>query len=353
MVDNQFICKLCGKKTSTVNYAISRHLKIHNIDFFKYISDYYKLVGPTTFESCAFCDKVAKPKYDIDHINQTYVIRYDHGYSCGDIECKKIISLKMLGVEYDPKKFEKIGSRSDYLSMLYKIPIEDSKKMKFKGNGKRFKNSIDEYILLYGEEDGRLRYNDRINKIRYKSEKYSKNLIKCNLSGFIGKYGKEIGLIKYNERCDKISKTNTIDYFKEKYGEVDGVKIFNKKHKSKKISDKSKIVKNILDSLNIDYIVEFKIGNRSVDYLLPEYKVIIEYNGDYWHCNPKNYKHDYQHPQIKMFASEIWEKDIYRYNCIVSEGYSVLVVWESSNIDSIVLEKSINDIRGKKIIMNI
>jgi hypothetical protein len=34
-----------------------------------------------------------------------------------------------------------------------------------------------------------------------------------------------------------------------------------------------------------NYIIESKI----FDVYLPQYNLLIEYNGDYWHCNPKKY----------------------------------------------------------------
>jgi hypothetical protein len=37
--------------------------------------------------------------------------------------------------------------------------------------------------------------------------------------------------------------------------------------------------------------------------------VIIEYNGDYWHCNPSKYKEDFYNDRINMTSKEKWEKD--------------------------------------------
>jgi hypothetical protein len=99
------------------------------------------------------------------------------------------------------------------------------------------------------------------------------------------------------------------------------------------------------------YYTEYNIGSKSVDYYLPEYNIAIEYYGDYWHCNPKRYNFDFIHPQIKMTAEEIWSKDKKRLDLISNEVDSILILWESSNIDTIILEKTLNDLKNKKTLL--
>lgn len=61
-----------------------------------------------------------------------------------------------------------------------------------------------------------------------------------------------------------------------------------------------------------------------------EYKnKIIEYNGDYWHCNPKMYSKDFIHRTRHITANEIWKNDEAKIKAAKSFGYDVLVVWES------------------------
>ena len=67
-------------------------------------------------------------------------------------------------------------------------------------------------------------------------------------------------------------------------------------------------------------IVDFIDGNK-----------IIEFYGDYWHCNPKDKRFSdgkMFHPYLKMTASEKWEFDNTRINKLKSAGYDVKVVWE-------------------------
>ena len=58
-------------------------------------------------------------------------------------------------------------------------------------------------------------------------------------------------------------------------------------------------------------------------------KKCIEFNGDYWHCNPIKYNETYIHPIIKLSAKDIWKKDFLKNKWNIDRGYNVLVIWES------------------------
>jgi len=57
-------------------------------------------------------------------------------------------------------------------------------------------------------------------------------------------------------------------------------------------------------------------------------KKVIEFNGDYWHCNPKYYDKNYYHSHRGMYAFEIWDFDKKKISSIENIGYEVLVIWE-------------------------
>ena len=57
-------------------------------------------------------------------------------------------------------------------------------------------------------------------------------------------------------------------------------------------------------------------------------KLIIEYFGDFYHCNPTVYPKDYFNPKIKKTAKEIWEIDKNRIEKFQNIGYNVIIIWE-------------------------
>jgi len=70
------------------------------------------------------------------------------------------------------------------------------------------------------------------------------------------------------------------------------------------------------------------------DFVISNIKLCIEFNGDFWHCNPKIYNEEYKHVVIGKTAREIWEKDSVKINFLKKKGYSVFVVWESEYKES-------------------
>lgn len=67
-----------------------------------------------------------------------------------------------------------------------------------------------------------------------------------------------------------------------------------------------------------------------IDYILGN--KCIEFNGDYWHANPKIYKEDkqfsFRRHKIKT-AKAVWEADAYKIDQIQKAGFEVLIIWES------------------------
>lgn len=68
----------------------------------------------------------------------------------------------------------------------------------------------------------------------------------------------------------------------------------------------------------------------SVDIYVPSEKKVIEFYGDYWHCNPKKYSPSYYNTQVHLKAKDIWKKDEQRRRRLETNGYKVEVIWENS-----------------------
>lgn len=99
----------------------------------------------------------------------------------------------------------------------------------------------------------------------------------------------------------------------------------------------SKISQLFFDSLREEYPNavyatnggEHRIDRYSLDWYDPDSNTAIEFNGDYWHANPKFYPPDWVHPIKKCLASDIWTCDKRKYDYLTSLGITVYIVWES------------------------
>lgn len=65
------------------------------------------------------------------------------------------------------------------------------------------------------------------------------------------------------------------------------------------------------------------------DIFIPEVNLIVEYNGDYWHCNPQKYASDYHHGYKNKTAEEIWVYDKKKIDILKDKGYNLEIIWES------------------------
>lgn len=99
-------------------------------------------------------------------------------------------------------------------------------------------------------------------------------------------------------------------------------------------SNTSNLEKNFLKELKL-INESFKKGTLKInkrwffpDVIDEKRKLIIEYFGDFYHCNPKIYSEDYFNPKIKKTAREIWELDEIRIKIFINNGYNVIIIWE-------------------------
>jgi len=94
-------------------------------------------------------------------------------------------------------------------------------------------------------------------------------------------------------------------------------------------SKKEKEIINEIKKLGYNVKHSLKVDSKICDIYIPELNLIIEYNGDYWHCNPKKYKPDYYHQVKNKTAKELWEYDKNKIDLIKNYGYNLEIVWES------------------------
>jgi G:T-mismatch repair DNA endonuclease (very short patch repair protein) len=124
-------------------------------------------------------------------------------------------------------------------------------------------------------------------------------------------------------------------------------KISNNPPKQGSVSNKEKKLLTELKKMKQNPKGSFSVGRYVCDIYIEKYNLIIEFNGDYWHCNPLKYNGDYFHPHKKKTAKDIWNEDKIRVDKIKEYGYTLEVIWESDFYDLTYLKKIINKYERK------
>jgi len=93
---------------------------------------------------------------------------------------------------------------------------------------------------------------------------------------------------------------------------------------------------DILKSFNIEYSYSFYIKSigKIYDFHLPKYNILIEVDGDFWHCNPNS---KYKTPTCKSQILNI-KNDKFKNKWAKDNGYQMLRFWETdinTNIEQV------------------
>jgi very-short-patch-repair endonuclease len=204
---------------------------------------------------------------------------------------------------------------------------------------------------------------------------------------------------EYNKWKEKLKRGHKIETYIEKYGKVEGTKIWKniqkkknscslefylKKYKTEKeaLLEYSKRLEKVIPNssskeadsffkkltkilyskfnINKDDITtnykdnkEFRLVYYFYDYCIHSHKIIIEYNGKLWHPNKEYYTKEewnkWKHPfNENLNADDVYKKDKQKLAIALSKGYKVITVWsdkeEKYNIDLVIqkLTKYIN-----------
>ena len=136
----------------------------------------------------------------------------------------------------------------------------------------------------------------------------------------------------------------------QKYGEIEGLKKFSNRQqkwlkslyqnfqncgdgRSKQSIFAKDIIKYCCKQLNIsiptkEKYIFWKETNQAFAYDFMYKNKIIEFHGDYWHCNPKLYDKTFYNKVKQQTAQEIWKYDKIKLECANYYGYKVLYIWE-------------------------
>jgi len=245
------------------------------------------------------------------------------------------------------------------------------------------------YMARYGNEIGLEKWESYREKHRVKNlyetkkEKYGWSVEEFNefnrsravtQEKCIARHGEQVGLQIWENYIEKQRYTNTLDYFEKKYG-LDGyqkwINYNQEKGKSSNIDwimskysvDKTTALELLSKRNNRGYTskaeltfieyIESSLG-ASLQYTVKTnqfciwsdvlqspcfYDItdsqrmkIIEFNGDYWHCNPLMYDSSFYHPHLKMTANDIWAYDYDKIKAATTRGFSLKIIWEADFI---------------------
>lgn len=125
-----------------------------------------------------------------------------------------------------------------------------------------------------------------------------------------------------------------LDYLKEIQRKTAIKNQANGKLKTAPISKAEKEIRKIIEDIGYEVIPQFNIGSLKYDLFIKDINLLIEYNGDYWHCNPEKYDDKYFHKKKKMTAKDIWKKDEEKIKLAISSGFKIITIWESKFISN-------------------
>lgn len=134
---------------------------------------------------------------------------------------------------------------------------------------------------------------------------------------------------KVSENLKKRWESGELEETRKKMSEHLKNTIRKGKIKSIIISKKEREMVKLLKKMKIDCVPSYRIDSKICDIFIPSMNLIIEYFGDYWHCNPSKYKSDYYNDKKGKTAKEIWEYDKMKVDLIKSYGYNLEIIWES------------------------
>lgn len=248
-------------------------------------------------------------------------------------------------------------------------------------------NDLEAYIRRHGEEEGKRRYYERIEKYKYAvslegmTERYgedeAKRLIEernkscsSNLEACIRRYGEEEGRRRYEETCQKKAFAQTLEGYIERYGKEEGTLRFEERQRKYVESCRNKPLEELIriaqarkvpfasaskSSLMVfeplhQWLLDQGINDREIfygkdsrreyflwadnnelywyDFAISGLKLLIEFNGTHFHAKSPN-QTDFRNPyEPHLTAQEVWEHDQYKLDTARKRGYNVFVIWD-------------------------
>lgn len=277
-------CQICGFRGND----ISTHIFVHGLKSDEYKSQY----DVTTTKSQLLCDRVKGDKNPA----------YGHG---GKYSAHSDNFIKYDGLSQEEKNSRKQEVKEKQMATALSNPESC--------------NTKPEYWM---KQEG-LTYEEAVKRLSIRQSTFSKEI--C-----IDEHGPLFGEVIWQERQDKwqdtlkakpveeLARINFMKHWKH------GLRQSKTEHaifeELKKLFPELETQFQIRSEFNntASFYYDFRLGNK-----------LIEYNGDYWHANPKIYTVPDQELGYGMVASEKWGKDARKSDNAKNAGYQLHVIWES------------------------
>jgi len=127
------------------------------------------------------------------------------------------------------------------------------------------------------------------------------------------------------------NKGKTGIYSKETIEKIRNATINQMKNGRIKKTGIEKLFENFLKENNIKYTYSFIYKKRQFDFLIPDFKIIIEIQGDYWHANPMFWDIDNNDSsKKKLYETQIMKikDDKIKKRLIEDSEYQFISFWE-------------------------
>jgi G:T-mismatch repair DNA endonuclease (very short patch repair protein) len=136
---------------------------------------------------------------------------------------------------------------------------------------------------------------------------------------------------RYRQMSRDIMRSNWDNGILDRKVMSDKMKETRRSGKLKSVIRSKKEKEIVVEIRKMGYVVQhsLRVETKIYDIFISSLNLVIEYNGDYWHCNPKKYKPDYFNQKKQKTAKELWEYDKNKIDLIREKGYNLEIVWES------------------------
>lgn len=171
----------------------------------------------------------------------------------------------------------------------------------------------------------------------WKNDEYRKKVI----DGAIG--------VKRNEEFKEIQRLHALEQFKDvKQKEIRSkimhdnwengtitFKMHDSINESKQEREFIKLIENLGYTVSVDSFLFTENGRKRhlfPDGIVESEKIIIEYNGSFWHADPRRGYKDTDIIHHGITAKEIWDRDSEKIRTYEKNGYRVFIVWSDEFI---------------------